>query len=271
MAFRDTILRLAPKWVKGRQVRGIGARLLGLFGLALDACVEHLLQGFYARLPGKGTPTALPYIGRDRGIRRGRGESHESYARRLQRWLEAHRMKGHAHELAMQLRGYCNADVRIRIVDRNGNWWTLDRDWSVSYRLRRDNWDWDGRPASPEWSRFWVIIYPTADNLPWGPTPQTIGGAGLWGGALGTAGYTIGTTATLQEVRDVQSICEEWKSPSRCEGIIIAFDDASFDPMAASGSAGMPDGDWGVHFTTSGSPRGPVRLRTARYWPGRKR
>jgi hypothetical protein len=264
MGFRHS--KLDPWWLK----RGPGAKLLFIFRLAVDACTEHLYQGFFAGKPGKGTPTALKYIARDRGVLRGIDESYADFAVRLRRWLDDRKMQGHPIGLLLSLRGYCNADVRIRTVDRNGNWWTLERDLVITYTLRRENWNWDGVPASPDWARFWVIIYPTADNKPWGPTPYTIGSPSLWGGAIGTADHTIGTTATPQQVRDVQGICDEWKAPGRCERIIIAFDDASFDPAAAAGSAGMPDGDWGAHFTTSGSPRGPVRLSTARYWPGRR-
>lgn len=259
--FRQAFYKLLPSWL----TEGEGELVLGSLGVLKDAWLERLTQGLYARFPSYAPESALAYLGRDRKIVRGINESAASYSARLLRWLEDHRIRGNPFALMAQLRAYCNADVRIRTVDAAGNWFTLDRDGTRSFTLGAGNWDWDTEAAS-QWSRFWVIIYPTADGEPWSD-PGDWGDAALWGsgvwGANSTA--TIGTTATREQVASVRSIVREWQPDgTRCEWIIVAFDDASFDPTAPE-----PDGTWGLWGKDDGAGNYvPSRLRTARYWKG---
>lgn len=229
-------------------------------GVVVDAFLERARQGLIARFPQRGTHTALGAIGRDRRIVRGIAESREAFAARLITWLDDHPRRGSPYALLEQLRAYCQADVRVRTVDARGNWYTIDRDGTKSRSLDTGNWDWDGAPVSPRWARFWVIIYPTSDNEPWAPE-------GTWAddGVYGDGGVW-GTTATPAQVADVRNIIREWSpNGTRCEWIIIAFDDASFDPAAPE-----PDGTWGRWSKVSGGVAVPSRLGTARYWRGRK-
>lgn len=263
ISFRSLYKRLVPWWLRDEAE---GAPILYSLGILADAVDEHARAATEVRFPEYAPTDALAHFARDRRIVRGIGESRAGYNARLLRWLDDHRTRGNPFALMRQLRAYCNAAVRLRTVDARGNWYTLERDGSRSFVLDQGNWDWDGRDPAVFWSRFWVIVYPTVDLQPWGPGPA-IGAATLWTtGNIGTPGATIGTTATVNQVGDVQRIVRDWKpAGTRCVSIIIAFDDASFAPAGGS----LPDGTWANHLQQTGDPRVPGRLSTARYWEGR--
>jgi hypothetical protein len=256
--FRDLYRKLVPSWLQDPDE---GAPLLYSLGAMADVFVERARLGLLARYPQHAPSDALSLIGRDRRIARGIAETDAAYAARLLTWLDDHRVRGNPFALLRQLRAYCQADVRVRTVDARGNWYTIDRDGTRSFLIDGAAWNWDDADAS-RWSRFWVIIYPTAGGEPWSEGPAW-GDPGLvWGDPT----RTWGTTATPQQVADVRRIVRDWKpAGTRCEHIIIAFDDASFAPDGSSGD--LPDGTWG-QCSTTGSVRAKARLATARYWPG---
>ncbi len=256
---RNGFYRLLPDWL----IEGEGERVWYSLTLMMDGYLERLYQGVLARFPEYAPKDALPYLGRDRKIIRGIEEPDASYVARLLKWLDYHRTRGNPFALMEQIRAYCQADVRVRTVDRRGNWYTIDRDGTYSYKLNSGNWNWDAGGLD-RWARFWVIIYPTAANEPWGPAAQwgdpTLWTSGLWG----KPGATIGTTATVDQVTDVRRIVAEWKpAGTKCEWIVIAFDDASFNPNAPE-----PDGNWGDWSKLVVAAKRASRLSTARYWKG---
>lgn len=262
--FRTAFYKLLPAWLIDEE----GELVHGSLGTLKDEFVDRLVQGLYARYPEFAPPDALAYLGRDRKIVRGINEPAESYAVRLMRWLDDHRTRGNAFALMDQLAAYCQADVRIRTVDSSGNWYTRERDGSRSWLLDQGNWNWDNA-SSAQWARFWVIIYPTAAGEPWAPMSPNIGDPGPWEDNIGTPGYTVGTTATPEQVASVRAIIREWKpAGTTCEWIIIAFDDGSFDPSVEDQPSPNPGlwGNWG-YVDPSGNYV-PSRLSTARYWKG---
>jgi hypothetical protein len=253
--FRYSFGKFMPSWL----TTGDGELVAYSLRLVVDADAQRAKEGALARFPQHGPNGALSHDGRDRKIVRGIEEPADSYAGRLVAWLDSHRTRGNPFALCRQIRAYCNAAVRVRTVDQRGNWFTLERDGTESFVLDTGNWHWDAAYTDADWGRFWVIIYPTADNEPW-----AIGDVwgSQWGGAWGSSGYTWGTTATPGQVAAVRQIVRDWKpAGTRCECVIIAFDDSSFDPAAPE-----PDGDW-VNFGV-GVPRQKNRLSTARYWAG---
>jgi hypothetical protein len=256
-AFRRIFKKLLPTWLSSDE----GELVNYSIGLLLDAFAERARQGVLARFPSYAPPDAYPYLGRDRKIVRGIDEAAESFVPRLLVWLDEHLVRGNPLALCRTIRAYCNAPVRVRTVDANGNWFCVDRDGTESYLLDQQNWNWDGVPASPHFSRFWVIIYP-ADGVPWAAVEGTIGDAHP--GQIGRPGETIGTTATPEQVTAIRAIIREWQTDgTRCEWVIVAFDDASFDPAAPE-----PDGTWGRWGKYVAGNYVPARLTTARYWSG---
>jgi hypothetical protein len=253
MTFLETFDRYVPSWLSD----GEGGLVLGSLALMVDAAIDRCRQGLEARMPSRAPDDAMQWIGRDRKITRGINESKARYAARLIRWLDDHRVRGNPYALHDQLRAYMQVDVMVRTVDRRGNWFTTSAAGVRSVSINAANWNWDGVAAS-SWSRFWVIIYPTAAGLPWSPS---VGDAG---GASWPVGGTIGTTATPDDVNCVRSIIKDWKPAGTfCEWIIVAFDPASFDPAAP-----VPDGTW-EHFGYDDAGNYYVaRLESARFWKG---
>lgn len=250
--YRTAFRKLVPTWLS----TGEGELVLFSLGTLLDWTRDRVRLGLYARFPDYAPDDALAALGRDRMIMRGIGETAAEYAPRLKRWLDDHLIRGNPWALLEQIRAYCNADVVVRTVDRRGNWYTIAADGTRSVTRKAANWDWDGTAAS-SWSRFWVIIYPTAADEPWPDIPA-------WGGWSETG------TATTEQVAAIRTICAQWKPAGTiCEWIIVAYDSASFSPAFPPLFAGMPDGTWGSFGYDIGTgDYEPIRLDTARYWRG---
>jgi hypothetical protein len=260
-SFRTIWAKLVPDWL----VEGDG----GLIGYTLmllnDASLERLRLGHLARFPQQGpdgTPgpdDALAALGRDRGVVRGIDETSSSYAYRLTQWLINARKRGTAFQLLKDVASYVDFDgskgCSYRIVDTRGNWFSRAADGTETYSLKEENWNWDGETS--RWARFWLIIYP---GTRWAVQPET------WGSTTwGAAGKTWGTTALPEHGVTLRNLASDGKpGGTRCESIVIAFDENSFDP-----SAPEPDGTWkrwsenvdGVNVPTT-------RLNTARYFGG---
>src|SRR5262249_23084718 len=133
---------------------------------------------------------------------------------------------------------------RMRIVNHRGTWYTLNPDDTIEVVKNAGNWNWDGNTSLR--SRFWLIIY--SDAGPW--TSE-----GAWGQVGTKWGSTVGwgSTATADQVKSIRAIIDEWRSATALSvNVIIAFDPASFNPAAAPGSPGMPDGTWGRWSKYSG-------------------
>jgi len=103
-------------------------------------------------------------------------------------------------------------------------------------------WDWDGDATN--WSRFWVVLV----SHPWTPPPD-LGDPGL---ALdGT--WTLGSSATPEEVDTVRKIVRRWKpGHMACANIILVFDTDGWP-------SNQPDGTWDNPLN---------RFEDACYWHG---
>jgi hypothetical protein len=260
--FRGLFEKLLPWWLQS----GDGGAVSYSLGLMLDLFAERMLLSLKARFPDYAPSDALTQLSRDRKIVRGRNESDAAFAVRLKLWLDSHRIRGNPFALMKQLRAYCQTDLLIRTVDRRGNWFEIAADGTQTVYRAVGNFDWDGTAAT-SWSRFWVIIYPNGGTVPWAPS-GVLGATNptLWGTGkvLGSAGRTIGTTATSSDVAAVRTICKQWKPANAiCEWIIIAYDETFFAP-AESGPVGY-FGNWGREVAGNYVP---IRSWTAAYWKG---
>lgn len=243
--FRYLYKKCTAWWLQTGEGGGVNDSL----GQLCDQFAQRAYLGLVARFPDYAVLHSLGtlgLIGRDRKIVRGINEPDAAYATRLKRFLTDHRLRGNPFALHDQLRAYCQVGVKIRTVDRSGNWFSTDYDGTRSvFRGATDDWEWDNQPGS-NWSRFWVIIYPVGGTDPWATQ--------LWG-----QGTTFGTTATVDQVSSVRSIIADWKpAGTTCDEIIIAFDDASLVPGITLGNNYIP---WHLGNVSS-------RLQSARYWFG---
>lgn len=311
MALVSIIESLLPGWMN-RPARRHWPRFAGTLALGLDAIAEATFQGRLAAMPGQTAAVpamggfesedALPLIGRDRRIARGLEETSPSYARRLRRWRQSWRRAATGWAIAEQVQGVfgperptvkvVSATVDAETGPRPNVWHSIDPDGVLTYYggdggfvIEPDGtmsafadpcapWDWDsaslpdGSAGQADGWRIWVIVHaPTAmisaTEGVWGPGPTWWGDGGTWG-----------TTATPPAVELVRGVVADWKPAGiRCPFIIIAFDAASFDPIAPSPYTGLPDGRWGWNHKTVDLGGGllcavPSRLDTARYWAG---
>ncbi len=253
MSFIEKFKELVPAWLSA----GDGGKVLASLSLMLDDFRARTKLGLLARFPGYAPDdAALGALGRDRRLVRGLGEPAASYAERQQRALEDHRVRGNPFALLEQIRTYLQTPCVVRTVDRRGNWFTVEADGSYSSSIDLGNWGWDSTEVSPNWARFWVIIYPIDAARPWAPSSSV----------PFASRKTIGTTATAAQIAGVRSIIRDWKGAGKCEWIIVAFDDATFAPSGSTDPAGA----WRHWSTVSGETRTPVRLGSARYFTGVK-
>lgn len=258
---RDQLRGWVPWFFADRKYssgKTVGFRFIWAMVAALDAYVEWILQGLLAAWPGKGTPTALPLIGRSRGITRGQADTDANYALKLVRWLDKWLNAGTQRQLAIELHEYLGNSPRVRIVNRAGHWVSVAADGTVT--TADVAWDWDS-VSNPEragyWSELWVIVYPTQ----WA-VQGNYGDGRLWG----ARDSGLGHQTTRREVDAVKGILAQWKAAhTRIRTVIWTSDATLFDP-ASPGT--LPNGQWGEWGTQGSGARiaSSRNLTTCRYW-----
>lgn len=272
LTLRGQLRRLLPSWLRDRPwiQKTTGFRILWTVALVLDASLQMMIEGVRAAFPTLGTPTALPYHGRDRRMFRGPFQTDEQYAIALLEWLDLWRAAGGPRGLARALQLYLdpNAPV-IRVVNRNGFWVTLNADGSRSYyRAPVPNWDWDSI-SNPSYAAsalhardVWVIVYE-----PHFPTDGVWGDPGTWGDvdANGDA-QSFGQATTTANAEQIAALIHQMKGAApHVHTVIWSYDDTAFDPTSAPGAAGMPDGYWGKYKKVVGGVAVPSRREDCRY------
>jgi hypothetical protein len=259
---RDQLRTWGPWWLSDRHYtngKTVAFRFLWTMIATLDCYLEYVLQALLAAWPGAGTPTALPLIGRSRGIMRGQADTDEEFQAKLRAWLEKWAGAGTQRQLAIEIHEYLGNHPRVRVVNRAGRMVTVNADGTVT--TAQIDWDWDS-VSHPEragfWSELFVIVYPTQ----WAHA-GTWGDGSLWGDG---AGLGIGHDVTRVEVDAIKGIVEQWKAAhSKVRAIIWTSDATLFDPAVP---ASLPDGEWGSWGTTGGGSRVPSHRDTTscRYW-----
>jgi len=99
LVFREAIRAASPLWL----ATGYNEKILYSAHALLDATGAATQQGILCRFPGVALDESLPYIGKERRIRRGLYEDNPTYADRLRYWLRDHRFRGGPYALLNQL------------------------------------------------------------------------------------------------------------------------------------------------------------------------
>lgn len=263
MALRDRLSEVLPSWLNdnGPELPSYGFRVLWTLVRFVDSALSGVLQGRLAAV-GRGTPTALKYVGAARGVTRGRLDTDESYAAKLPTWIDRWKECGSQRRLAIELAEYLG-DSRVRVINRAGHWVTVEADGTITETDAP--WDWDSishpersDPDNPYWSDEWVVICPTYAVR-----------SGTIGDLTGDDGFGVGHLCPHRDVDEIKRICLNWKGGHSCVRAIIWTSDASrFDP---SDSATCPNGRWGAWgIWDSGSfIAGDRDLVSTRYWEPR--
>jgi hypothetical protein len=241
--FRDVLRTQVPWWLSDRHFASgatVGFRFLWSMIAPLDAFMEFLYEGLQASWPGVGTSTALPQIGRSRGLLRSPSDTDQSFVDRLLIWLDKWAHAGSQKQLAIELHEYIRGNPRIRIVNRAQHWITVDTNGAIT--THDGDWDWDS-VSHPEragfWSEMWIIVYPAPTA--WGTTGPFLdtAGAPVWG----DDGFGIGHDVPRDEFDAVRSVLANWKSAhTKIRAVIWTSDGTLFDPVTPFG---LPDGQWG--------------------------
>ncbi len=267
--FRDAFKKYTVGWLSERpnQLGGktAGYRVLWAMIAPLDAAAEFMVQSLQAPWPGKGTPTALPWIGRSRGMVRSQGETDDEYGGRMATWLERARELGSMLATARALHEFLENRPRVRIFNRAGACIEVAETTGDVTRYAPDpsRWDWDSI-SNPERASFWwdewIVVYPSE----WADT-------GLWGDgrAWGARDSGIGHQVTRKEIDAVRGIVDYTKAAqTNVRAIVWTSDAALFDP---TDPMTCPDGYWGL-WSKDGGGGSRVASRnttTCRYWDNR--
>ena len=283
--FRNALPKIVPRWLSRRprttqrpNAFETGFKYLWEVATTVDIFTEMTLEGVRSWLPGYtlgeswallDPATALPLIGRSRGIIRGEAETDAAYASRLPAWLDDWEGAGSSEILCKQIHEYLANKPTVRVVDRAGNWVSIDGNGVITTIPAGGaawTWDWDS-VSNPEragqWSDLWIIVSPCE----WPVTAGTTGGGGLaaiWGLGLDVR---IGHAATASAVDAIRAIVSQWKGEHTwLVAIIWNYDATLFDPTHVN--AGNPDGSQGewAYDKHDGNGLQPTRPPSARYW-----
>lgn len=257
--FRQAAWNLSPARLRTARA----AKLVYAFiGLPLDMIAQAAREALTARFPDYCPDDALPYHGRDRGVRRGPNEPAESFRLRLRQWRKSWKDAAVGSALLDDIAGYLTPQTaRMRIWTQVGIVYTREADGTFTVEhVTPALWNWDGHASL--WARFWVVIY-SVGGVPWS-RDGTWGDGEVWGGD--PAG-TWGSTATLDQVHGIRAIVDDLKpAQSVCKSIIVSFDPAAFDP--ADTSPPLPDGTWAHSSKLVGGTQVRARDDRAIYWEG---
>jgi hypothetical protein len=294
------LLERLEQVIPGRILKSpLGKAVFAALFATIDGLVELARDATNAARPGQvdgdgpdlgGFPDvdALPLIGRDRGIVQGTVESFGDYASRLRKWRAIRAAAGTNWGLLSQVQAI-TGPVRVRLVSDHGHWWTIEADGTLRYHTPTaagafeqttdghataittpaHPWDWDGASAQGD---TWLVIYchdlvagvVFGDGAVYGASgPDTVdwGTGARWGIDIGPRGGEW-----LGKLR--QTLRNNEACGAHLRHVIFTFDDGSFDPetLGPYPAAGMPDGTWGLPWTTSAGISVPSRPAIARYW-----
>jgi len=193
---------------------GEGGRVAFSLGLLLDCAAERMRQALTARMPSRAPSDALPMIADDRRMLRGIDETGAQFAVRLAAWRypRTNKARGTGAELARQVWHYakyawsthvwalCAEDITHELNEADTS--VVSPAVTVAAQTPPSIGTIWGQLDSTHWARYWVVLDET--NM----TAQPDWGDGaLWGGAVGTPGYTIGQTgATAEQVNALRSL-----------------------------------------------------------------
>lgn len=265
--FRDAFRRFTVGWLNERpgQQNGLtaGYRVLWSMIAPLDVAAEVIVQSLQAPWPGQGTPTALPLIGRSRGMIRSQLETEAEYAVRLGTWLDRARQFGSMLSTARALHEYLGNRPRVRMYNRAGACLEVAETTGAVTRYDAGStaWDWDS-VSHPEragyWWDLWACVYP----MQWSASPVLEAGSRKLGA---TPNLGVGCAATREEHDAIVGLVQQHKSAhSHMRAVIFTTDATLFDPTTP---ASQPDGEWG-DWSSKGSGSRVVSHRdvtTCRY------
>jgi hypothetical protein len=274
--FTDGIARAVPVWRTNRPGKDKGAKFEWALIKMFDFLHEWMIQGINAWGPGSpnATTTALPYIGRSRGLIQGEAESSSAYAARLRNWIgpppftdDIWSNMGSSELLALAIHDYlANAPV-VKVFERirggtTATIVTANADGTTSKTTGAWNWDNGGHgfvddvtvhPPSEvkDWtSDLWIVVY----TCEWAVT-GTIGATADPSHDSEAIGHLVNPTTA----DTILGLVAQYKGAHVwIRAIVWSYDVTEVDPA--------PDGTWGNFSKYVGGVQVPARSATCRYW-----
>lgn len=270
---RDALRSIVPNWASDRPNLNVLFSVMYVIALAGDMIIEVMLEGIRAPLAGRGTPTALPYIGQTRAIIRGLLETDDQYATRLATWLDFWTNAGGAEELVQSIQGFlagAGSVYTVNLIDRNGNLVTANADGTTS-KYTGVMWNWDSLAVpsrAGQWSDMWLII---GNGGIFGRWPEyTSFTDPAWKAAWGGHSLGLGYQVTRDVVDGIYAIVAQLKGAHTWLAAIIFTDQVNAPGLL--NFAWAPSGQFANWSTVDGSNRQiPARIsdisgHVARYW-----
>lgn len=245
---RNALGSIVPNWLANRAGLNVGYTFLYAIALVGDCLLEAAWEGFQDAL-GIGDPSALPYIGQSRSLLQGPLEPNAAFVVRLTQWLKTARTLGSRATMAAQIQAFLTPASgplpTIRIVDRSGNWVSIDPSGNVTFTTDTA-WNWDS-VSNPEranfWSDMWIIVAPS-QFATYANTSDAAWVAG-WGNYSGTA-LGWGHQVPRQYVDGILKIVGATKAAHTWIVAILWTSNAALLTPGSLGLAGNPDGTWGT-------------------------
>lgn len=159
LSFSAAMLRVSPPWLR----RLVGGAIMQGVGDTIENEVDRNVEGLRLRFPDAGVDEdAIGYLGRERRILRGPGELGSTFAIRLRKWWDSHRIRGNEYALLDQMHAYflaTNPTLEIVYIANSG---TADAKVDAAGVITRDNgvspgWTGDGENP-PYWARFFLFL-----------------------------------------------------------------------------------------------------------------
>jgi len=167
------MIEFAPPWLR----RVVGGAIMESLGVPVETEVDRTTEGVELRFPtGNDGATihsdALGYLGRERRILRGPGESATTFANRLRAWWDSHLTRGGPYALLGQLHAFFleSNNVPIQYIANSGTEVTIAADGTTT-RGSVAGWLGDGE-IPPKWARFWIVFYFDGGTLEVGLTAE---------------------------------------------------------------------------------------------------
>lgn len=268
--FTELFYSLVPSWLSA----GDGGKVLHSLALIKDKLVTRARGGLNARFPSRAGASALAMIAADRVILRGRSETSEHFAERLTRWRypKQHRVRGGAFALLDQIVEYVGG-ARAYTLDKRANVHVRGASSMASTTYSRDaegygyNFatpiTWDALPMPANWARFWVVLC-ASPQLPWLTATPNFSQATLWGGKVGTPGYSIGLAGwnptDTANIRKLFRGKQQWRpAGTRAEWLIVQLTDWTGELAVTTGTT------WGTWAVEVANILEPARSSSYRY------
>lgn len=261
---------------------GPGRALLDSLVLTFDAFVASLDDVRTGMIGASPPYDAVPEIAKDRVMFRGFFEPVAQFVGRASVYRQFWKAGGNPIAILRAVAGVWGPNApKMRLVRNFGwadaeapiaksRWTTLETDGTITEHIANPaNFNWDGQNVP---HRAFLIVYAdklvTADEGTFGDGSSVYGETGVRFDGIRDK-RTIGSDAFSEYVQRSRACLDAIKPASVIvPNIIVAFDPASFDPTAAPGSPGLPDGTYGRDMKLVLGRGVRSRMTTARYWKG---